>query len=171
MEIGYIGRIEEPKKGIFTLLQTALRLPDHQFTVIGNGKDKIWLQAWATARGLENVRFLEETPYPPFGYFDIIVVPSRWEGFGIVILEAMQAGAVVIAANVGGIPEIIKHSETGFLFHPNDPDHLKDIIDHLTFSPKLMERVKEKGRERAKDFNIKSTLDGLEKIYKEVLSR
>jgi glycosyltransferase involved in cell wall biosynthesis len=51
---------------------------------------------------------------------DVLVVPSRWEGFGLIAAEAMRAGLPVIAARVGGLPEIVADQETGLLFEPGD---------------------------------------------------
>lgn len=60
---------------------------------------------------------------------DALVVPSRWEGFGLVALEAMRAGCPVIAARVGGLKELVIDGETGFLFEPNDPYALQRTLE------------------------------------------
>lgn len=59
---------------------------------------------------------------------DLIVVPSRYESFGLVLLEAMQHRIPIISTDVGGIPEIIKHQQTGLLVPPDDPSALKSAI-------------------------------------------
>jgi glycosyltransferase involved in cell wall biosynthesis len=59
---------------------------------------------------------------------DLVIVPSRWEGFGLVAAEAMRAGRAVAATNVGGLPEIVVHGETGVLFRPSSPDELTEKI-------------------------------------------
>lgn len=55
---------------------------------------------------------------------DALVVPSRWEGFGLVAAEAMRAGRAVIAARVGGLPEVVADGITGVLFEPGSPQAL-----------------------------------------------
>lgn len=59
---------------------------------------------------------------------DLVVVPSRWEGFGLVAAEAMRAGRAVAATNVGGLSEIVVDGETGVLCPPSSPDALTEEI-------------------------------------------
>ncbi|HWK45049.1 MAG TPA: glycosyltransferase [Stellaceae bacterium] len=59
---------------------------------------------------------------------DAVVIPSRWEGFGYVALEAMRAGRAVIASRTGGLPEIVEHGRTGLLFDIGDSMQLTRII-------------------------------------------
>ncbi|MCP5462734.1 MAG: glycosyltransferase family 4 protein [bacterium] len=67
-----------------------------------------------------------------FHIFDILVVPSRWEPFRIVIIEAMAAGTPVVSFAVGGIPEIIRNRVDGFLIEPNNVQLLAEKL--LLFS-------------------------------------
>lgn len=62
---------------------------------------------------------------------DVVVIPSRWEGFGLVAIEAMRAGKFVVASRVGALPEIIT-SETGVLFDVNSEDQLAAILESLS---------------------------------------
>ncbi|MDD3030417.1 MAG: glycosyltransferase [Alphaproteobacteria bacterium] len=59
---------------------------------------------------------------------DVVVVPSRWEGFGYVALEAMQQAKPVIASSVGGLLELVEDGKTGILFPPGDAGRLKTIL-------------------------------------------
>jgi|WetSurMetagenome_2_1015567.scaffolds.fasta_scaffold76621_2 glycosyltransferase involved in cell wall biosynthesis len=59
---------------------------------------------------------------------DLVVVPSRWEGFGLVAVEAMRAGRAVVATNIGGLPEIVVDGETGVLCAPGSPRELTMAI-------------------------------------------
>jgi glycosyltransferase involved in cell wall biosynthesis len=59
---------------------------------------------------------------------DAVVMPSRWEGFGLVALEAMREARAVLAARVGGLAEIVVDGETGLLFTPDDVRSLEDAI-------------------------------------------
>lgn len=63
---------------------------------------------------------------------DVLVMPSRWEGFGLIALEAMRAGKPVLAARVGGLAEIVVDGVTGLLFEPNDTDALTAALASLT---------------------------------------
>ncbi len=77
---------------------------------------------------------------------NLAVVPSRWEGFGMVVLEAMAAGTPVVATKVGGIPEIIRHRENGFLVKPESSSIAEGILE-LWNSPGLREEIRKNGRE------------------------
>ncbi|MGI2030845.1 glycosyltransferase [Rhizobium panacihumi] len=63
---------------------------------------------------------------------DVLVVPSRWEGFGLVAIEAMRMQKPVVAAAVGGLVEILGHGKYGMLVPPEDPDSLRDCLAALT---------------------------------------
>jgi glycosyltransferase involved in cell wall biosynthesis len=63
---------------------------------------------------------------------DVLVVPSRWEGFGLVVLEAMRAGTAVIASRVDGLPELVDDGVTGQLIPPNRSDILATALQRLT---------------------------------------
>lgn len=59
---------------------------------------------------------------------DVLVVPSRWEGFGLIAAEAMRAGLPVIAARVGGLPEVVEHNVTGLIVEPESPDAIVEAL-------------------------------------------
>ena len=67
---------------------------------------------------------------------DVVVVPSRWEGFGLVALEAMRGGCAVVASGVGGLREIVVNGETGYLVPPDNPERLMRVLglhDRMTW--------------------------------------
>lgn len=80
---------------------------------------------------------------------DIFVFPSLWEGFGIVLLEAMSYGLPIIATDVAAIPELVKDGENGLLVEPGDVDGLAAAISRLVGDKGLRERMGERGREIA----------------------
>ena len=71
----------------------------------------------------------------------IFVLPSRWEGFGIVIIEAMSNMLPVIATNVGGIPELIEDGKDGILVPPENPKALARAISNLLENEELREKL------------------------------
>ncbi|WP_369781564.1 glycosyltransferase [Pseudomonas sp. WC2401] len=71
---------------------------------------------WLTAEDLQSLYLTA----------DILIVPSRWEGFGLVAVEAMRAGLPVIASNVGGLAEVVEDNATGILIDPNSVQALVD---------------------------------------------
>jgi glycosyltransferase involved in cell wall biosynthesis len=73
--------------------------------------------------------------------FDIAVVPSRLEGFGLSAVEAMAAGIPLIASNVDALAEVVLDSETGLLFEPEKPNDLANKIAQLFRSPFLLNKI------------------------------
>ena len=78
---------------------------------------------------------------------DIFALPTRADCFSIASLEAMATGLPVITCNVGGISDIVRDGETGYLIPPDDYDSLRDRLDTLLDSPALREKMGQRGRE------------------------
>src|SRR5436853_7243931 len=72
---------------------------------------------------------------------DVLVVPSRYEPFGMVILEGMLHGLPIVASNVGGPAEILEHDRTGLLFPPTNADALAQALLRLVTSQDLRQRI------------------------------
>lgn len=89
-----------------------------------------------------------------FAHADALVLPSRWEGFPMVVLEAMSLGVPVIASNCTSLSEAVKHNVTGILFRVSDSDGLSDIISNTS-----IDALQEMGRNGAERFNEKFTSD------------
>ena len=143
-------------KGIIVLAATIKKIlnqyPDYRFILVGRDEPlssqqysaKAWIEQ-SLGVYAKNVQFLgvlnaDEVRHI-FETSDICVVPSLWENYPNVILEAMSAGCPVIAANRGGISEIIKHKKTGLLFNATSSNDfykkIKSILDNKTFGFEL----------------------------------
>ena len=83
---------------------------------------------------------------------DIFVLPSVYEPFGIVILEAMAARLPVVASNVGGIPEIVKNNKTGLLMPSKEPKALASAIEALVDDAHLRKIMGAAGRRRVERY-------------------
>ena len=93
------------------------------------------------------------------------------ETFGLVIAEAMRAGTAVIGTNAGGVPEMIKHGDTGLLIEPGDAAGLADAIERLATDPPLRERLAACGKAFADEhFSEPRHFEGLHTIFESVLS-
>ena len=97
---------------------------------------------------------------------DIALMPStEKESFGLVAAEAMMAKKPVIAANHGGLTEIVVDNETGFLVEPNNKDALKDALEKLITNPELRTSFREKGFLRViENFSIQKYIQKIEYI-------
>ncbi len=100
---------------------------------------------------------------------DIFVMPSLTEAFGVVFLEAMMCGLVVIGSKVGGIPELIQHGFNGLLVPPNCPAKLAEEIMNLLRNRQLAKKYSINGIETAKKFSPERMIECTYKVYEKAL--
>jgi glycosyltransferase involved in cell wall biosynthesis len=104
------------------------------------------------------------------GAFDLFVQPSRWEGFGITLLEAMAAGTPIVATSVGGVPEVVVHGETGLLVPPGSPEELARACAALLRDRDRAARLARAGRARVESrFRIERLAEETAALYRELL--
>ncbi|BAY33483.1 group 1 glycosyl transferase [Nostoc carneum NIES-2107] len=145
--LGAYGRFC-PQKGFDVLLQ-AIKLIPHapiELYIGGEGADEQELQQ--LAQGLNNVKFVGRIDDVPafLQKCDVVVIPSRWEPWGNVFLEAKAAGKPVIASNVDGLVE--QMADCGILVPPNSPEKLAAAIESVIALPKSqLETWGQNGRE------------------------
>ena len=97
---------------------------------------------------------------------DIFVLPSIWEGFGIVILEAFSAKVAVIASNIEGPAELIKNNINGLLFEPENYVQLSEKLTMLINNKKLRRRIANNGHKSfTKKYHIDNYVKKLNKLY------
>lgn len=104
---------------------------------------------------------------------DICVVSSRFEEpFGLVAVEAGASGLPVVATRTGGLREIVRDGETGFLVDPCSPDQLADCLQRLIDSPQLRARMGGSARDHVlAHFTSEKMLDGIEAVCRQVATR
>lgn len=100
---------------------------------------------------------------------NLMALPSLKEAFGLVILEAMQAGLPIIASQVGGIPEIISSSELGLLIEPANKNKLVKALTKLLSKKDLADQLRIKGLEHWKKFSASKMAKKTSQIYQEIL--
>ena len=172
----YAGRLI-PAKGPDVLLEALLQLSAKdtpiRVLVAGDGPLEETLRKQATVPPLDGkVTFLGlRTDIPLLlNLADLVVLPSRWEGLPMILLEAMAARRPVIATAVGGIPEVIEHGVTGWLVPPEAPLALADAIALLLQSPDLCERLSNGAFQRVcAQYSTEVTIKKLLDIYYNVL--
>lgn len=103
--------------------------------------------------------------------FDVAVVPSIEEGFGLVAIEAMSLGVPVVASRVGGLPEVIADGRSGLLVPPADPAAIADAVIRLLGDPALRRRLVDEGRITARGFSLDHYAGRLIDIYQELAGR
>jgi len=151
--IGLGVRLSE-QKGISYLLKAmpgiVQAFPDTTLVIAGDGPLEDDLKAEARALKLErNVLFIGPRLDIPelLKTFDLYVLPSLWEGFPMVLLEAMAAGCPIIATNVGGVSKAIKHGFNGSLVEPKNPQKLEKEIIRLLSTPLLLQNYRKNGHD------------------------
>lgn len=135
----YVGRLSE-EKGVETLIRAAVARKDIPVHVVGTGPDEARLKALAAALGATNVHFRGWMSggelRQEYANASFIVVPSVWyEVFGLIVLEAYAAGKPVIASQIGGLGELVRDGETGFLTSAGDPEDLAEKMSALWDAP------------------------------------
>ncbi|MBI3442542.1 MAG: glycosyltransferase family 4 protein [Candidatus Sungbacteria bacterium] len=140
-----------------------------RFLIIGEGEDRIRLEQQIRDLHLEDTVFLlgfipDAAQHLPG--MDMFVLPSVKEGLPYVVMEAMAAGTPVIASNVGGIPDLIAHNETGVLVLPKNPQALAEAIELLIQNPEqrvlLGKRASDSVRTK---FSLRAMLEKTQQLY------
>jgi D-inositol-3-phosphate glycosyltransferase len=99
---------------------------------------------------------------------EVLVMPSHYESFGMVALEAMACGTPVIASDVGGLSQLVRHNETGLRVKVNDPDALADAIERLLTDDVRRRRMGHRAACYAEDFSWQKIVDKLMAVYGEI---
>lgn len=177
-ELLCVGRSADPNKGIATLIKTLARLPSHvTLTLVDDDSPANQVRRWAREVGvLDRLRLTGRVDSSDlvelYRRAALVVVPSRYEGFGLPAVEAMACGTPVVATRAGALPEVIELTGGGILAEPDDPDSIADAIRELLGSAETRALMAERGRER-----VASTLSwpGVAKatadVYAEVVER
>jgi glycosyltransferase involved in cell wall biosynthesis len=170
----------EPKKGLRILLEAIAQLErggsqaSCQLVIVGEGPAEQDLRSLCQSLGIASrVVFVGVRRDIPrlLPLFDVFVLPSLYEGFGIAILEAMAAARPVVATTVGGIPEFVRQGETGILVEPGDAASLAEAISSLLQHPEQAQEMGLKGQKVVRDhFGIATVVRQHEQVYENCLA-
>lgn len=176
LNVALFGRIE-PYKGQHVLIEAMAGLVrsghDVSATIVGHVMDRDYAQQLARAvadEALEtHVRFVDFVPdaASKMACFDVVVLTTECETFGLVLVEAMQAGVAVIGTNCGGVKEIITGEEVGYLFESGNSADLRNKILDIYTNPIARKRIAKNGIKLAQDnFSESIHFNKLMKIFK-----
>jgi glycosyltransferase involved in cell wall biosynthesis len=170
--ITFVGRLAAPKEPV-VLLESLKKFPHAKALLVGDGPMRPELEAYIAQNQLsERASILGMRSDIPeiLAASDIFVLPSRWEGLPLVIIEAMFAGLPIIATDVGGVSELVQEKINGFLIPRSDVAALQRALAQLIADKTLREEMGEKSRQRAlKQFTMERMLAQYEKLYRETL--
>ena len=169
-----------PIKGLDIMIEalSSIRkqIPMAHYLIVGGGPDAYLrdLVDLCKARGVGEAVHFVGFRQPAWAYLaamDLYVQPSRDEALGIAAIEAMAMGKPVVAARVGGLPEVVIEGSTGLLFPPGDAPALSQAVVGLFQEPGARLEMGRAGRVRAREvFDIEKSMSRLERIYHETLA-
>jgi glycosyltransferase involved in cell wall biosynthesis len=178
----FVGRLIE-RKGVAHLIRalgTVRRTVPARLVIVGDGPERDSLERLAAATGVAaHVEFLgrvsDEALRRAYATADVFALPSvldqrkDTEGLGVVLLEAMNYGVPVVASNIGGITDIVRHESTGLLVPPGDEDALAGALTKLLGDPELARSLGAGGTRLLRDtFSWDSVVQRWEDVYTRV---
>jgi glycosyltransferase involved in cell wall biosynthesis len=168
--IGFVGRLD-PMKGADILIKAASILIQKQsrylLVIAGEGTQRDSLEELAKHLGIESrIKFLgfrQDIPEVAAA-FDVGVVPSRYEPFGIVSLELMRMKVPVISSGAGGMAEYITDKQTGILLKKNTPDEIAFCVEQLLGDKQLRSGIIENAYKLTEQFSVDKFVEKFQKI-------
>ncbi len=144
----YFGRLAE-EKGLLLLLQALREMPELNLKIVGDGPQKQLLAEYIKEYNVNNVQLIGHTTGDKLNDLikkaRFVVLPSIWyENNPISVLEAFALGKPVIASDLGGLPELVKPGQTGFIFKAND---LTDMKSQISQNYNNLEQISQMGRQ------------------------
>ena len=176
--LGAAGRLH-PQKGFLPLLEifraVLERRPEARLEIVGEGPLRPQLERRIQELGLgKAVRLLGRVPHGRmpelYAGWDLFVMPSRWEGFGLAAAEAMAMGLPVVASALEGLTELVVDGQTGHLLPPGRGGDWVERIVGLLGNVAERERMGRVGRERiVRHFSVPTMVARLERLYDRLL--
>jgi glycosyltransferase involved in cell wall biosynthesis len=174
--VGFVGRLDRAK-GADLLVEAAALLRSKGnapcFLIVGAGPERERLEKRIRKLGLEHVVVLaglHENPAAVMRAFDVGVVPSRREAFGIAALEMMRMRVPVIVSRVGGLPGLVRDGRTGLLLPQPSPEAIAEAVRRLERNTSLREALGRNAFEHASSFDGREQVRQIVDIYEQLIS-
>lgn len=173
-----VARLNLKKKGldlcvdIIDYLVNVLNAKNIQVDIVGDGPDLVEVNNLIKSKGLEtffNFLGYQKDVYKLYAKSDVVIITSRWEGFGLTAAEAALAGLPAIAFDVPGLNEVIVHKHTGLLISDFSIKKFAKSISQIKENLSLRKNLGVNAKEKAKnEFDKKSVVNKYIKIYKKI---
>ena len=174
--IGTVGRLSEQKApDIFIKVAEKIKkdIPNAYFIMVGDGNEKKQILQYANLHGIGKSLLITEWVDNALDYiklFDVAVLFSRWEGFGLVLAEYMLCGVPIVTTNVDAIPYIIKDHENGLLVNVDDIKEGYDAIIELIKNDQLRKKLIDKGKKMViEKYDVRRVVKEHDKLFFELL--
>jgi len=174
--VGWIGRMTGIKRTDDILLafkRLRERGVDARLCMVGDGPDRDAIEQRAHDLGVvRDTLFLgyQEDVAPFYSAFDAFVLPSANEGTPVTAIEALAAGRPVVATRVGGVPDVVRDGEDGFLVEAGDVEGLAERLAALAADPGLRQQMGEAGRTRVfPRYAVARLVDDVDQLYRSLL--
>lgn len=172
---GHVGALDEEHKGQSLIIELARKVqkshPEILFILVGGGKDESYLKN--LAQGLTNVHFVGfvENVYDYIAAFDLFLFPSKNEGLGSTLLDAMYLQKPILASAVGGIVDLIENGKNGLLFPSGDLDSFTREFLRLYNDEDLRTSLAKSAAAKIEDYSPENMANKYLLTYKEILER
>jgi len=175
----FVGRVDDKRKGLDILLRAfkiVLSKMDASLVVAGSGNRKPY-KALLSSLGITSqvifTGFVDNATLAKLYLIcDIFVCPSRLEGFGLTILDAMAAGKPVVATKVGAIPEIVRDKENGFLVESDNKDELALAITQLLSNGSQAKTMGESNIKKVQEhYSWEISAQKVERLYSDLIKK
>jgi len=176
--VARVSRLKRHDIALDVFARLAGRFPDMHLALVGGVDDSKWkaeLEQRQLRLGVANrIHWAGEASQADLARWyasaDVLVLPSDYESFGRVLVEAMAAGVPPVAFAVGGVPEVVEHGRQGLLVPAGDVEAMTEAVARLLEDDDLRLRMGEAGRKRARLFSIERHVERICDIYREVLA-
>jgi len=163
---------------LLAAMQKIIRIkPNTRLTLAGQGSMTAELRGQSEQLGIEDnvdfCGFINPDKMSSFlSQYDIMVMPSLQESFGVAVLEASAVGLPVVSSDIGGIPEVLISGKTGILVPPGNSDDLSQAIIRLADNAELRKTMGQAGRKMVADkFRWEVCLDKMAELYERLVSK
>lgn len=174
--IGMIGRLSQQKAPDIFIRAARLiheSIPNSAFIIVGDGEERESVESFAKENGLNlYVTGWTDAPYSYLKVFDVALLLSRWEGFGLAIVEYMAAEKNVVASRADAIPTLIEDGTDGLLVEVDNPEDVKDKVLWLYNHPQEAKIMKEKALEKViRNYDISRVVEQHVDLFVKICKR
>ena len=156
---------------VIKVFQAVNQQKPSKLLLVGDGPERPGAEEMCREMGIcEDVRFVgkQQDMEEIMAVADLFLLPSEYESFGLAALEAMAAGAPVVASNAGGLPEIIEQGVCGFMADVGEVESMANYALDILLHDNRLNQFKEAARAKAKQFDIHNIIPEYETLYKQV---